>query len=470
MNHNDCTKVKEITETRTQDIERLCKHLENRRSLLLYGPAGIGKKTLVSCLAYKFCEANEERTRFYRVDPTAQILEEWKLEKCKWEPISHQAKQGNTTQGKDDPTVRNEERSEREGPDPVSHDIIYQPPVRIEERPETAVLIDQMLARVEQELEEQRSSDQESQNRYVLYLVDDPNKVPLSNFSVGQTGKLVKWVRQGVSLILLHKENLSETSDGFGDLYNRDTRMWMRYAIGLFSDQANARKAAHLLYKESIAGEEENTGLLDKIVSAVGPHPGQIAFAVEILAQSPSNVTIDTVKAEARRKFDASFQEIWESLGKEERRVLTIAAMSKLGRTQDDKSAQEELLRRCPDCMVDMSETTIQETKDQLASPRRRYGQLVLPWAHDRVYSDVFAEFILDQLPQPIQRKRSDRIFRRDIMLYFTSLVTLVGFISIFLSLINNILLNSIIVILLLVALAALILYALMFFARMVRS
>jgi hypothetical protein len=472
-NYNECDRLKQIIATRPADVEQLAKHLTGRMSLLLYGPVGIGKKTLIDCLAFQFSRKFKEQVCFYRVDFYSASISKWDQNKCNWDwsddPSSLLTVENTqTTPASEDPDASEKEaKSGSELPFDGSQELPR---------------IDLMLQRVERKLSKGTS------DYTVLFLEGFRDEIPLSDFLMSQIGTIITWIRRGISVVLtsetlLSEIPLSEKSENFADLYRRDVQKWVRHAVGLIQTKQAAEMAAKVVYEANRDETESSAEAVGTLVSVAGPYPGHIDLVLKALA---STVTVDTqIKSVLMKSLldERYYPIVWASLTPRERSVLAVASLMQLDNSVSGEEAawrilsqrrpsatQREALEPLFESGLDWDLDSVKEeaetTRQKLASAKRLYGQLLLPWDNHRVYSEAFAQYVFEQLPRPQQVRSMNKLYRRDTMLLVVTLGTLLGFVSILVSMIGNTVLLNVTATLLGLATILLVVYFVFFFVK----
>lgn len=411
--------------------------------LHIFGDKGIGKRTLVQCLAQELLSGTPAFAKVFLIDLLSDpiALEEWSIESCDWmsrpdlpsgsllDMLQVLFSNGNsddpTSRGDashqgdlaDDPQSRKPAKQESGDSDTQRDEVVMTgTPYHVETKEGLHVTqtvsgtgtVDSSKAHNDGDEVPKKTPQQE---RMLLVLRDygDPGlqKRTIEEEAVVEIMSLLE--KNRLALIILSEANLLDRSHNesqrlgaYQRLY-RTTKGW-QFKVGLLSTKADAESAIRLslermgLFSESMSPPAEYQ--ISAILQAAGPHPGQTEQAVVRLTSHTVDSSLEQYLVDALLQANrAVYEATWNGLQQREKSVLltySLVRRDKLSRAD----AQSKLERLIEDFSV--TATDFDDVEKKRGLPWSRVGQCLLPWSSNgdyKFFSEAFAAFVEQKLP-----------------------------------------------------------------------
>lgn len=453
------------SQSRRKEIASLRQILTDQEVGLLhiFGDRGLGKRTLVQCLAQELLSGTPDVAKVFLVDLLSDpiALEEWSVESCDW-LCKPDLPSGSlldvlqalfTDKGSDDSVgtgdasfqadVADDSRfgnhvEQRLGASDAQQieELTTGTPLDAEFKKETNVTRNE--ASTGTMSPNKVSNDGELAPKKILLVLRDYGDPGLQKRTIEEEAVLkIQNLLKGKRLVLvvLSEANLmdrSHTESQRLGAYRRlfyTTKGW-QFKVGLLSTVDSARSAIQLSFEHIQQRDRPSFSLSESqseaVLQAAGPHPGQIEQAVTRLTQYSDDGLLKRHLVDALLQANkAVYESTWNGLQQREKSVLLTYSLI----NRDELSrldAQSKLERLTEDFRA--TATDFDDVEKKRGLPWSRVGQCLLPWSPRDEYPffcEAFAAFVEQKLPPESSAVSSPfwRTFARTPMFLFLMLI-----------------------------------------------
>lgn len=363
MHANGRNRLEKIAKTRRQELDDIKRLILKPRPCHIYGVRGIGKRTLVQCLAFELTP----EWRFVRVQVDVRRVFEWNGGSGEWSQV--ESKESSDLSDALKSLTLDSEAT-------LTKKVVF-------------VLEDCDVERGDSEF-----LNKEAINR-LLSLMASPE----------------------FRLILVTEANVygeigpsTGRNQHYRGILGRD--YWApKYSLGLLKEKSLMNAAVDICFEENdfpSQTPQRKCEYRSIVADVAGPHPGQISSVVGTLSLRLAefeSYSCDDVKAklledqELRRYFK---DELWKRIQKEANVEIIVKGIAQVNR---DKSAgprltNSEMKESLLALEVPLTSEEVNRGIEWIVNGKSSFGQLVLPWDKTRLYSEAFAKFIEEQLPK----------------------------------------------------------------------